>query len=245
MRRRSRYTGRKRKRTYRKRYNNKRRRFSAPFQGNPKTEKKFLDMTCTNTSLPTGGQVCTTVGGETSDSQTIVDIVQGTGQSERIGRKCTITKILGRFNFQFLESADTALGEARIAHETVRLMILWDKQCNGTFPAPASILAQNLYNSYRNLANLKRFTMLHDRIYSWNTTAIAASVATPNNASERVVADYQVTIAKNVFIPIEYSAATGLLADITSNNIVILTWTKHGARMEMESSKVRLRFIDI
>lgn len=248
----SRYTGRKRKysKAFRKGYdrtggfygnNYKRRKYAAKYT---KPEKKFFDIAGTIGSIITTGSFLVTASvGPFVSSGTITDIPQGTGESNRIGRKCTITKLRARMNFEFITSETATLGEASLAHETVRFMIYWDKQCNGTVAAAASILEADTYNSFRNLANKGRFVILYDQIFAWNTAAIGSGNGT-DSKSALVVGDYQIRINKKLYIPIEYSGTTGTLSEIRSNNIGMMVWAKHGARMKMTASRIRLRFND-
>ncbi len=247
---RRRYTGRKRKRRiFRRGYDRtggfygrfrKRRRFG----GFPRIEKKFYDKILTETNLTAAGQlVVTSTPGPETDSATLNDIPQGTGESQRIGRKCTITKILIRLNCEFLISTLATLATADTAHETLRIVLYWDKQCNGASATALNLLDTVQYNSYRNIANSKRFVFLYDKLVTFNTTAIAEGNGT-NRSSARVIRDYQLKINKKVFIPIEFDSTTGALTEIRSNNIGLRIWTKHGGRMAIAASKMRIRFMD-
>lgn len=251
---RRRYTGRKRRRTtYRRRYASaKKRRFGKRTYGRPKTEVKFYDFILTDASLSLVGQnVVKSTPGPATVSNTIVDIPQGVSAQQRIGRKCTITKILGRINFEFLPDVQTDMLPVGFAHESVRFILYWDKQCNGAAAGVTALLKDNAYNSYRNMNNLKRFTVLYDKIFTFNTTAVAAGGAESGSAgvllveATRVIKDYNISFALNVFIPIEYSGITGAITELSTNNIGILVWTKHGARMAIRASPMRLRFIDL
>lgn len=210
-----------------------------------KIEKKFHDLDINITSMGATGEAFVS-NGPNASTQTIVDIAQNTTESGRIGRKCTITNVHLRMNFEFIVASSTnSMAQARNAHETVRIIIYWDKQCNGV-PATASDLLEGttpVYNNYRNLANVKRFVFLHDKIYAWNASAMAAGgdTVTP---SERIIKDYQINISLKMFIPIEYSGTSGNISEIRSNNVGILVWTKHGDRMAASPSKVRVRYID-
>lgn len=146
--------------------------------------------------------------------------------------------------FEFLPALSATLTEAQFAHETVRMMVYWDKQCNGTAMTATQMLEVDEYNSFFNLANSGRFAILYDKTWAWNTTCIAASVATPDNQSERVVAVYNKKINIPVFIPIEYSDTTGALTNIKSNNIGVILWSAHGARITTKKGRIRLRYID-
>lgn len=207
-------------------------------------EKKFHDIAITTTVL---NAVATLVAADNvhTNLQTIVGIAQGTTEGTRIGRKCTVTDIFARLNFEFETGASSDLTQANVAHETVRIMMFWDKQANGSAGGSTDILETNHWASFRNLANSKRFRILYDKTFSWNTTAIGAGNGTAND-SQRVIRDYRVNISKKVFIPIEYLLTTGALtSNIATNNIGMLFWSKHGSRMNINGdSRIRIRFID-
>lgn len=155
---------------------------------------------------------------------------------------------MGRMNFGFQVDTSTNLNQASVCHESVRVIIYWDKQCNGAAAAVAQLLDLTVppdYNAYRNLANNKRFTFLYDRIHQWNASALAASVATPDNESQTIVKEYEINVNYNVFIPIEFSGVAGALTEIRTNNIGIIMLAKHGGRMLLNASKFRIRYIDL
>ena len=157
-----RYTGRKRKRPFKKGYdrqigfygrNLKRRKYSKysrfSDRGSSGVEKKFYDVSVDDASIGTGfGSLTMTSAGASTTTQTIVDIPQNTSESGRIGRKCTITKIMCRFNVQFAPVERTDLEMADNAHETVRIVLYWDKQCNGAFAIGTDLFEVNEYNAY-------------------------------------------------------------------------------------------------
>ncbi len=207
-------------------------------------EKKFFDLSITQTTI---NSVATLLGtnGVHGTAQTIVGIPQGTTESSRIGRKCTITNIYARLQFEFLADNQPDMSAATAAHETIRVMMFWDKQANGAAGGSTDILETNHWASFRNLANSKRFTILFDRTYHWNTTVIAAGNGTANDSS-RVTKDYLVKISKKVFIPIEYLLTTGALtSNIATNNIGMIVWGKHGGTIAATTSgRIRIRFID-
>ncbi len=231
------------------RFNRKRRRY------NPKIEKKFFDHTLNDASIAaTGEYVALVNSGGSAFANSLVGIDQGTGEQQRIGRKCTITDIYMRLNFEFLPTvtepaATIALGlvQASIAHETITVCVFIDKQANGAGAGVTQLVEADTYNSFRNLANNKRFKILHRRTYAWNTRAIAAANGITANefGSARIVSDYQINIRKKMFLPIEFDSTAGALTEIRSNNILMLIWAKHGARMKLDpTSRCRIRFID-
>lgn len=252
-----RYTGRKRKRTYYKKgfdrnvgfygRNIKRRKMNtngARYKAG--VERKFYDLLTIDGSLDANSNVIPiTAAGPVGDTTSINDIPQGTGESQRIGRKCTITRISAKLSFEWDDTGGTSadLTAAERCSETIRILLYWDKQCNGTAAPPTSLLDVDVYNSFPNLANTNRYRFLYDKTFAWNTTAIGAGNGTAND-SIRVVHDYQVNLAINTFIPIEFSSTAGALTEIKSNNIGILIYAKAGGRMLLRPSRIRIRFMD-
>ncbi len=213
-----------------------------------KTEKKFIDGVLTDSDVVASGQVLTNTSAATPIANTgsIVGIVQGVGEQQRIGRKCTITNINLRLNLHFISNTTgdgfTAVGEA---HESIRFIIYWDKQCNGAVASVAELLegAGTDFDLYREMSNLGRFKFLYDRIWVLNASAVAMGNGTANDSTV-IVKDYIKKISLKTFIPIEFNGATGGLTEIKSNNVGMLIWSKHGGRVSVQASNMRIRFID-
>ncbi len=101
----------------------------------------------------------------------------------------------------------------------------------------------DLYDQFRNLANSKRFVILADKMWVMNNGTIGAYDGT-GDASQNIHRNWLYKISKKVFIPIEYDNTTGALSGIRANNIGILVGTASGARIMLDGSKCRIRFID-
>ncbi len=213
-------------------------------------EKKFYDTNITDISLGAGGQALVAAGGGPAlTTLTLVDIKQGVGEKERIGRKCTITNIYIRMFVEFKTFANTGSSLTPLSgHESIRMILFWDKQCNGAAAAFTDILEADSINSFRNLANNKRFVILYDKTRSFNAKWVTSGDGAVND--EAVVhAEFKWKITKKVFIPIEYNNTTGALSEIRSNNIGLYVWCSQGARMQLAGAataigKIRIRFID-
>lgn len=183
--------------------------------------------------------------GPITETDSIVGFKQGTSQSERVGRKCTVTNILMNINFKQANATSSSLVVGAACNEVIRCMVYWDKQCNGAAAAAVDILRSDLFNSYRNLENSGRFSILYDKTKVMNTTAIAASVASPDNAAQIVSKSWHFKINIKCFIPIEFSGSTGALTTIKSNNIGFVLWAKEGGVINLAPSVIRVRFIDL
>lgn len=115
-----------------------------------------------------------TSGGERKFKNTVVDdaaiaatltinnltvIAEGNGESERVGRKLTVTKISVLYSMQ-LPGSTTAAASS----DTVRCMLIQDKQTNGAQFVATDLIDLDNFNEFNNLANskdLKSFTNLN------------------------------------------------------------------------------------
>ena len=193
-------------------------------------ELKFHDVAVDDAVIATGANVIA--------AGSVNLIAQGVTESTRVGRKCVIRSINWRGRLILPAASAT-----NSAHDTVRVIMVLDKQANGATIVNTDLLedagtAAIAYRSFNNLANKSRFVVLYDKTFSLNATA-AAGDGTTNTSfeSSRMFSFY-----KKCSIPIEFSSTTGALTEIRSNNITVLYCSENGvAGVE---STVRLRFSD-
>jgi len=156
-------------------------------------ELKFYDETKSATA--------TTLTGAVLESS-MNNIPEGTGQSERLGRKCTVTQIQVR---------GMVHSEGPLP-QRVRFVIAHDKQCNGataTWSGGDGPFEGTTVDSFRNLENSSRFRILYDKTWAFNQTA---------NPGSYIEKNFSAYIKCN--LPLEFSGATGGLTEIRSNNLV-------------------------
>lgn len=188
-------------------------------------ELKFHDLDIDSTNpVPTAGEI-------TEDS--CLGIAQGTGESDRIGRKILVRAINWKFNVTLNATNDSATGFG-----SIRVILYQDKQTNGATATVTDILESADWQSFNNLSNAGRFIKLMDKTYSLNSTA--ASGQTASDASSGHVRSY--TFYKKCILPIEYSAGTGAITELRSNNIGVLAISQ-AARCRLQG-KMRIRFSD-
>lgn len=190
----------------------------------PQLELKFHDVDLNDATIAAGVNV----------TPSINLIAQGTGESQRIGRKVTIKQIGWRFQLLLPGQADITTST-----ETVRVIMYLDKQANKLTAAATDILETANFQSFNNLSNRKRFRTLMDRVYTLNT-GVGAGDGTANDTGPTAIDD---TFFKKVNIPLEFNAAAGALSEITSNNIGVLLIGLNGTAAF--DSKIRLRYTDI
>lgn len=153
----------------------------------------------------------------------LVLVSQGTGESQRIGRKITIKKI-GIHGQIITPSYINATGLQPTAAR-MRIVVFWDKQANGAAPSVGDVLGQGsgvTTFSFNNLSNKNRFTIITNRVYDINVNSFVKG----NSDTTWTLPQNSISFSlyKNVNIPIEYgpNAGAATLADIKSNNIGII-----------------------
>lgn len=187
------------------------------YYGGGAGELKFLDIDIDDAAVSAAGTII-------EDACPV--IVQGTGENERLGRKCTIKKIGWKFNITLGTSA------AALSDETVRVILYLDTQCNGTAAAvtgTGGMLVSDDYQAFNNLENSGRFRTWMDRTYSLNSLAGGYSM----NVND--------TFYKDCSLDMEYSGTTGAIGEMRSNNFGVLLLSKGG--QAVFDSKMRIRFV--
>ncbi len=198
--------------------------------GGPGSELKFHDVTADEAVQDLSGGIIV-------NTSSINLIPQGVTEIQRIGRKCTIKSINYRYTLTQIATAAATLG----AGQTVRIMIVLDKQCNGAAPTVSGtggVLETATFQSFRNLASGSRFWVLMDRTHNMNIRAAAGDGA----ANDSSAFDLTRSFYKKVNIPIEFNAATGAIAEIRTNNLFILLINSTASSFISLASRVRLRF---
>lgn len=243
----------------------------------PKAELKWQDqvfqtdhasIAATNAAQDSGAIVWLAPAVSPTSGLSLNLIAAGTGANQRVGRKVTLrhVEIKLRLNMKSqnvtIDATDKALGVR------FRWVVLIDHQCNGTdltvnsvFGQPGSTAVANggtgVTNtfSYRQLANLKRFTILHDRVFNWQPKCIQAeySNATPSVPSETnfFVEGGQISksFSSALNLPIEFatSAGTPAIADVRSNNLIsFVLIDSHYDQVNFRADGVaRVRYSDV
>ncbi len=180
--------------------------------------------------------------GVIANSGSFVFIGQGVTEKTRIGRKCTIRSISWRGECQMTKLASTELQDGA----TIRLMIVQDTQANGATAAvtgSGGVLASADFQSFNNLVNKGRFTVLKDKVITMNATAGAGNGTADDTPMSRRSFTW---FKKGLNIPIEYSgtADPSVITEIRTNNIFGIAITGDTASTISMGSKLRFRFSD-
>ncbi len=188
-------------------------------------ELKFFDLDIDQAADMSGGFILDSVN----------EIVQGTTESNRLGRKCTIKAIEWRYTVNLPEQ-DAVATPAN--GSTLRVILYKDKQCNGETAVITDILETADYQSFYNLANGDRFDILLDVAHQINYAGLASDGAgVVSQAKQVVVREF----AKTCSIPLEFGGTTGAITELRSNNVGVLLISQD---LNPDfSSKMRVRFV--
>lgn len=120
------------------------------FQDRPTIEWKNLDTQVTDAAYAAASSAFAGLG--------ILNLIaQGSGNGQRVGRKCTMRSLFYRFQA-------ISLAGANPSQDRIRIVIVFDRQFNGTLPAVADIFAPSTdYIGFQNLNNSERFLVVSDK----------------------------------------------------------------------------------
>lgn len=196
------------------------------YKTSPAVEYKFHDRVNTDAVVSLTGDILTSV----------VLIAQGTGESQRVGRKLVITSISMRWLIGLNEVTNAGdVPEGDIC----RIIVFMDRQSNGAEAAVLDILETAAVLSYRNLSKTGRFQILYDKIHTLNRMV---AVTDGTNTSTTPETERYLTWHKKCRIPVEFNDVNGVISELTTNNISSLYISQH-AKCGVHEQQTRVRFI--
>lgn len=209
--------------------------FYGRFAG-PGAELKWLDTTI-------GLITAQNTGNRTSNS--LVEVSQGTGESQRIGRKITVKSIhLKGYVLLPGGKENTVLNDFgwEGAYDRIRVIVYLDKQTNGTSATIGSVIEGSTLVGFRNLSNTQRYNILYDRTTSLSASNAAHEVGSLSNETAWGPQCKSLSWNKQCNIPIEYSDVNGTLSELRSNNIGVMVISNGG--YAQVHYKCRIRYSD-
>lgn len=201
-----------------------------------RNELKFHDTYVTGSTL--GQTVAASIQTLNTGSTAINGVIQGTGESERIGRKCRFTSLQMRGSVLF-EAASSA--SAPLVPGYVRILVVHDKQANKASLAEEEVLIQRSVglaaDSLRNMEHISRYTILADFIVRQTLYNGTGTGSTQNWIAQ------QVSFQKNIKLNITtlYDGTPGTITEITDNAIECMT-IYQGSTGAQFNSNFRVRF---
>jgi len=123
-----------------------------------------------------------------------------------------------------------------------RVMLVFDKQCNGAALTIADVLTSVSGTSYNKLDNRDRFVVLADYKYAlggMNTTATQTYGASPSC--------FKVDIHRKINLPVTFIGTTNAIASIQSGSLYLITvgTAAPNAGGQFQAATARVRYTDI
>lgn len=196
-------------------------------------ELKFKDIAHTfgATGIPVNG----VLGGS------LILLTAGSAPSQLVGRKMTLKNITVRGTVTLPKDSDAVLTGTAIS-DVVRILLVWDKQCNGAQAAVTDVISTTSgIEGMRNMEKSQRFQIMKEWVI-----AINSGMAFDSTANTYVTTGGQRAFKfnKKCNITIHYDdTATSVIADVQDHNIFLLAISNSGAiRVSAQS---RIRYMDI
>lgn len=199
------------------------------------TEKKFHDTEIGSYNIPRLGQLHTTglMGG----------IPNGTGESDRVGRKITLKSV--HIKATIIKPVKSTLSNSS---DVVRIIVGVDTQTNGVGPTIGQVLEPNNggvgtqypVNQYNNLSNKGRFIILKDKYININSQGGSGN-GTTNNANP-VYREF--TYNRKLNIPVNYDGVTGGIAEIRDNCLFMIVMSYLDQETDIHIFN-RVRYTDV
>lgn len=171
---------------------------------------------------------------ETADTRGgCANVAQGTGQSERIGRKIVVKSIqlTGRLRYTPVNISDTAT--------TAYLYILQDNRCDGGNPVATEVFTgSDMSKAFKNLAFASRFKILKRYAIDLNVPQDNESIYVPG------ALNYNIDFYTKLDIPMEFTGSTGNVSEMTEHNLVVFAGAKDSDGQVRFFGESRIRYID-
>lgn len=168
---------------------------------------------------------------------------EGDESDNREGDKVTVTSIYVKGVLTLGYDSNKAISVLKNT-AIVKLLIVLDKaRSKGATQITYSDIFTGLdLNDFRNLETTSRFQILKEKIVHLHSNAVSYQSGL-NAYSSFDVAKYVTMSIPKVNIPIEYSASTGAVGDLTKNNLLLIGITEGGGIVG-GSLKSRVRYLD-
>lgn len=186
-------------------------------------ELKFLD-TLVNDAVVTSTM-----------ANTVLNVVpQGDGDSERVGRKITIKKIMVK------GSVILSPGSKAQAYNRVLVMLVHDKATNKAQFTGTDLRVTDSIDAYSNLQNANRFQILWAEYIDVNAGGYGGYDA---GSLETCEAGQKFEAYVKCSIPCQYSSTTGAIGEMTTGSVHFVSFSQVTNLCEIQGN-ARIRYVD-
>jgi hypothetical protein len=168
-------------------------------------------------------------------------IDQGTGECQMIGRIVHIKSVYIRTMIRLPDTINASLNQVP-GRDTIKLMIVLDRQANGTSATYNNVYEDPDINSLRDLENSKRFTIVKTMMKTIATT-VNHDGTSYFHSEKRAILNCYVNLKKG--IKIEYSPQAGgnrVIGEVRSNNLLVMAISTNG--IIQINGRFRVRYSD-
>lgn len=167
-------------------------------------EKKWLDTTRAHANVPVTAVFMDTLNG----------LAVGNTVNTRIGNRVCLKNV----NLYITASAATG-STAGQGDDVFRVILYIDHQCNGAAATATDILESDVYDSFRNMNQAERFTVLKDKFITFS--GLTGAGASTNASNPKF---HKMSWKGSMFL--HYGGAGATVADLRSNNVGVLLITR-------------------
>lgn len=198
-------------------------------------ETKFVD-TAAIVTIPETGRLVSTLN---------YGILQGDGASTRDGNQVNTSSLIIRAVF--------ATDVDKVSPSRVRMIVFWDKQCNGadaTVSAGAGSTVALMTASatvdgtldHRNQLTIRRYDIIYDKVWTLNPQLKLTEAA--GTVTDNQIISMHISKRFKLGRRLYYSASAGAITDIVSNSINVVFISDNDAEPPTVNYNMRLYYKD-
>jgi len=192
-------------------------------------DKKYLDKVFAAATVPAAGGVTDCL---------LLGLIAGNTDNSRVGNHLTMTNISIHGEVYVESDAGFVVSDAT-AFDDVRIIVVYDKQSNGTAPAITDVLNTADINSFRNMNQLDRFIVLKDKRMSLHTNLTFEGSTSVRNAIMPSIFKFN----KKVALPVDFAdATTATIANIKTGGLFVMAISRNG--LAATHLTTRVKFLD-
>jgi len=174
--------------------------------------------------------------------------VPGSGANQRIGRKICLKSIQLRLSLRYWVEV-TGTAPDVVPGSGVRVLLVWDKQTNGTAVTTTTLFASTDYSlALINMDNRDRFAILMDKVYGTPNTA--SSLGFPSQTIGNIGGIFMLKKYKKLNHETVFnSGSAGTVSDITTGSLYLIIVTDADATVNSDEGwsiegNIRIRYED-
>jgi len=179
--------------------------------------------------------------------QNVVRAGQGAGISQRIGNKIALKSLRIRASLELTANGGTP------PPQSARMMVIYDRQPNGVYPALDTVLSDILQNNSMSVGNFlssinpnfyDRYIVLCDKIFIIGANPLNGTDNGPTEMKQFIIDEF--IKLKGLEVQFKSSTDTGPIADLATGALYVIGWGDQtdGSEPYCMTAKTRLRFYD-